>query len=160
MVWHAAGTGRPPAAPHPLSVLEPSPPPGTTLADGQPLQLRDAAQEPATRPHATHAGDGYRPDRPYVELSGVYLAAGAYRSGPEATDGSPYHPSADPGTASTSQRQNPDEVFAGRGARGQARGHSEGCLRCSLLFSRTTLKCCNFNLLGQIPRSLLRLFPR
>src|SRR6266478_4015539 len=90
MVWHVAWSGRPPAASHPLSVLEPSPPPGTTLAYGQPLQLRDAAQEPATRPHATHAGDGDRPNRPCVELSGVYLAACAYRSGPGATDGSPY----------------------------------------------------------------------
>ena len=41
LVWHAAGAGRPPAAPHSLSVLEPSPPPGTTLAYGQPLQFRD-----------------------------------------------------------------------------------------------------------------------
>src|SRR4029453_16098047 len=37
MVWDPARVGRPPAAPHPLSVLEPCPPPGPALADGQPL---------------------------------------------------------------------------------------------------------------------------
>ena len=44
-----------------------------------------------------------------------------------------------PGTASTSRRQHPGAASTGRGARGQVRCRSEGCLRCSLLFSRTTL---------------------
>src|SRR5262249_8970 len=51
---HCGGARRSPAAPHPLSVLEP----GTPLVDGQPLQLRDATQEPAPRAHAAHPCDG------------------------------------------------------------------------------------------------------
>src|SRR5215510_937819 len=43
LVWHLAWARRPPAAPHPLSVLEPHAPPGEGLARGQPLQLCHAA---------------------------------------------------------------------------------------------------------------------
>ena len=43
LVWHLAWAGRAPAAPHPVSVLEPRPPPREGLAHGQPLQLCDAA---------------------------------------------------------------------------------------------------------------------
>ena len=56
MGWHAAGAGRPPAASPPLCVLESSPPPGTTLADGQPLQ-------PPTR-HANACCASPSPPRP------------------------------------------------------------------------------------------------
>src|SRR5207253_6217083 len=43
LVWHLAWAGRSPAAPYPVSVLEPRAPPGEDLARGQPLQLCDAA---------------------------------------------------------------------------------------------------------------------
>ena len=39
LVWDATGTGGVPAAPHPVSILEPQPPPGQGLAHGQSLQL-------------------------------------------------------------------------------------------------------------------------
>ena len=43
VVWHLAWAGCAPAAPHPVSVLEPHAPPGEGLARGQPVQLCDAA---------------------------------------------------------------------------------------------------------------------
>jgi hypothetical protein len=43
LVWHLAWAGRAPAAPHPVSILEPHAPPREGLACGQPLQLCDAA---------------------------------------------------------------------------------------------------------------------
>src|SRR5262245_15697611 len=43
LVWHLAWVGRAPAAPYPVSVLEPRAPPGEGLARSQPVQLCDAA---------------------------------------------------------------------------------------------------------------------
>src|SRR5262245_53591331 len=54
-----------------VSVVESPPPPGEGLAPGQPLQLCDAAQEPAARSHPAYPSDGDRSDRPCLELSGV-----------------------------------------------------------------------------------------
>ena len=39
LVWDATGPGGAPAAPHPVSILEPQPSPGQSLAHGQSLQL-------------------------------------------------------------------------------------------------------------------------
>src|SRR4029453_7487387 len=47
VVWHLAGAGCAPTAPHALSILEPRSPSGKGLAHGQPLRLCYAAQEPA-----------------------------------------------------------------------------------------------------------------
>src|SRR5215467_8516236 len=87
MVWDAAGARRTPAAPHPVSVVEPLAPPGEDLAPRQPLQLCDAPQEPAPRAHPAYPGDGHRADRPCLELSGVCLAASAYRPSPHQAEG-------------------------------------------------------------------------
>src|SRR5919202_2369199 len=46
LVWHAPGTGSAPAASHPVSILEPHPPPGQGLARGQSLQLCAAPEKP------------------------------------------------------------------------------------------------------------------
>src|SRR4029450_8608896 len=85
--WYPRRAGGPPTPPHPVSFVEPPPPPGEGLAAGQALQFRDAAQEPAPRSHAAHPGDGHRADRPRLELEGVYLAASAYRPSPHHADG-------------------------------------------------------------------------
>src|SRR4030095_10118245 len=98
LVWHAAGAGRTPAAPPPGSVLEPCAPPGEGLAHGQPLQLCDAAQEPAPRSPPAHPGDGHRVDRPCLELLGICLAAGAYRPSPHQADERTDGTFADPGS--------------------------------------------------------------
>src|SRR5207244_13097800 len=97
-------------AAHPVSVLAPRAPPGPALAAGEPLQRRDAPYKSAPRPHATPPSEGPRTDRPWLELSGVELAARTYRCGPPTTEGGPYHPSADPGTPSASRREHPGEV--------------------------------------------------
>src|SRR5438045_1507437 len=68
LVWHLAWAGRAPAASHAVSVLEPRAPPREGLAHGQPLQLCDAAQEPASRSHIAYPSDGPRADRPCLEL--------------------------------------------------------------------------------------------
>src|SRR5262249_33825353 len=96
LVWHLAWAGGALAAPHPVSVLEPHASPGEGLARGQPVQLCDAPQEPAPRSHAAYASDGHRAGRPCLELSRVYLAAGAYRSCPHPADGRTDCPAADP----------------------------------------------------------------
>src|SRR5205823_14982880 len=60
LVWHLAWAGRAPAASHSVSVPEPRSPPREGLAHGQPLQLCDAAQEPASRSHIAYPSDGPR----------------------------------------------------------------------------------------------------
>src|SRR3954454_402763 len=69
VVWDTPRLGGPATAPHPVPIVEPLPPPGEGLAHGQPLQLCDAAQEPAPRPYIAHTSDGHWPNRPCVELS-------------------------------------------------------------------------------------------
>src|SRR5215475_3392201 len=140
MVWHIAWAGRVPAASHAVSVLEPRSPPREGLAHGQPLQLCATPQEPASRAHVASPSDGPRSDRPCLELSGVYLAACAYRSRPQQADGRTDCTSADP----SSSRPAPGKgtsIYAPKDARrARKRGgpSAESCLRCPLMFSRTT----------------------
>src|SRR4030095_13339653 len=137
LVWDTAGAGRTPAAPHPVSVLEASPSPGPGLADGQPLQLCDAAQEPASRSHPAYASDGHRVDQPCLELSGGYLASGAYRSSPHAADGRTDGSSADPRSPGPIRRKDTStSCWQDKQKRGSS--SAESGVRCLLLFSRTT----------------------
>ena len=140
--WYGTlrGLVAPPAAPHSVSVLEPPTPPREGLAHGQPLQLCDAAQEPASRSHVAYPSDGPRSDRPCLELWGVWLAASAYRSRPHHADGRTACTAADPGSPGPTSWQDPSTTSC-RGARSVRKRDSpsaESRVRCSLLFSRTT----------------------
>ena len=110
------------------------------LAQGQPLQRCDAAQEPASRAHVASPSDGLRSDRPCVELWGVSLAACAYRANPQQANGRTAGTSAAP-SASGSTHGKATSTYARRDARrARKRGgpSAESCVRCPLLFSRTT----------------------
>src|SRR5262249_44498000 len=78
-------------------------------------------------------------DRPCLELSGVYLAAGAYSPCPHPTDGRTDCTSADPSAPGPAQEQDTN-TSCGDYRRERKRGSlsAESCLRCPLLFSRTT----------------------
>ena len=69
--WYPARVSRPPTASPPVFVLEPSSPPRTGMAGGQPLQFRAAAQKPTARPQAAHTCYGHRSDRARLERAGV-----------------------------------------------------------------------------------------
>src|SRR5205823_20600 len=140
LVWHLAWAGRAPAASHSVSVLEPRSPPREGLAHGQPLQLCDAAQEPASRSHIAYPSDGPRADRPCLELWRVYLAAGAHRSSPQQADGRTGHMFADSSSSGPIFGKNPSTYSRRDARRARKRGgpSAESCVRCLLLFSRTT----------------------
>src|SRR5262249_38722592 len=140
MVWHLAGAGGAPAASHAVSVLEPRSPPREGLAHGQPLQLCDAAQEPASRAHLAYPSDGPRSDRPCLELWGAYLAAGAYRSSPQQAAGRTDDTFADSSSSGPIPGKNPSTYSRRDARRARTRGgpSAESCVRCPLLFSRTT----------------------
>src|SRR4030095_2446901 len=109
------------------------------LVHAEPLQLCDATQEPPARPYVPHPGDGDRSHRPHLELLGVYLAARACRPNPDNADGRTNDAIIDSGTPAA-QRSSTDEVPAWGDARSGRSRSGEGCLRGSLLFSRTTQK--------------------
>src|SRR5205085_865403 len=137
-----AWAGRAPAASHAVSVLEPRSPPREGLAHGQPLQLCDAAQEPTSRSHIAYPSDGPRADRPCLELWRVYLAAGAHRSSPQQADGRTGHMFADSSSSGPIFGKNPSTYSRRDARRARKRGgpSAESCVRCLLLFSRTTAK--------------------
>lgn len=62
LVWHRAWAGGTPAAPHPVSVLEPHASPGEGLARGQPVPRGAAASKPAPRAHTAQPSPGERSD--------------------------------------------------------------------------------------------------
>jgi hypothetical protein len=123
-----------PAAPHPVSGLEPNSSPGKSLAHGQPLHLGDAPQEPAPRAHAAHPSDGPKSDRPWLELSGVHLASGAYRSSSHQADGRTDGTATDSSSPGATWEQN----TCADSCRERGSSSATSCVRDQLLFSKTT----------------------
>src|SRR5206468_3552384 len=95
----------------------------------------------APRAHPTHPSPGHRSDRPYMELSGVYLAASAHRSSPHQADGRTDCTSADPSAPGPTYWKDTSTYAYRDASRERARGSpaTESCVRYPLLFSRTTV---------------------
>ena len=89
-----------------------------------------------------YPSDGHRADRPCLELSGVYLAAGAYRSSPHQADGRTDCTAADPGSPGPASWQDTSTTSwrGDRRARKRDSPSAESRVRCSLLFSRTAAR--------------------
>jgi hypothetical protein len=101
------------------------------------LKFLHSAQEPVSRSPLAHAGDGHRVDRSCLELSGVYLASGAYRPSHHEADGRTDGSSADPGSPGPTRGKDTSTSY-GKDNQKRSSSSAESGVRCPLLFSRTT----------------------
>src|SRR5947208_7758861 len=105
-----------------------------------------------------HASHGHRADRPCLELSGVCLAASAYRSCPDQAEGRTDCTAAEPRSPGSPSWQETSTYACRDASRERKRGSpsAESCARDPLLFSRTTWSLGSKSFRLQLSRSCSR----